>query len=150
MKNLRTLAVITIFLLSLVAAVQGGILLNNVTFREQFRVDTYHANIVRPQHDQLCPGDSLVFDINIELKVPGPVTITDAWCRQADSTCVLKYSASYNGIVLQPQPERPFTMTRTVPDLAPGAWYYVRASVYNHDGYDMFGVPFTVPENCSP
>lgn len=133
--------------LIVIAATSIWAVASSVTLRKQFRPDTYKESIVLPDKAEYCPGDKLSYTYEISaINVLGPTIIWDAWCRPSGlcDTRLTTLRYSVRSVPVQ----KAVDASTLVPELPPGEWRLVHATTFHGDGYDMFSVPFVVPETC--
>lgn len=78
---------------------------------------SYHIQYTQPVNSFLCPGDTLRYEVQIEVsKVPAALTIVESWCEvRTGGVCNQETTRAYQLGVLRPR--QVYTLAnRTVPD----------------------------------
>ena len=113
----------------------------------------YETNIIEPEEAVLCPGERMWFNVTIERKRPGAVTLLENWCR-VGGFCSIPSTIEQTSII--PYVEEPQTVRthRSVPELhsmEPGdQWVFSRLNypVGHEDDFEMYQVYITLADDC--
>lgn len=118
---------------------------------------TYHIEYAQPVNPYLCPGDTLRYEVQVEVvEVPAVLTVVESWC-EADigGVCNQATTREYRLGVLRPRQVYALA-NRIMPDtpfFRPGQeyelWHTTTTTTNNGTVVSGYVVgPVIVPENC--
>jgi hypothetical protein len=118
-KRKRMMTVLLVFCLLLILVI--GAQMWSTLYRQ--RAIEYNQRIITPIPFEVCPGDTILYPVDITVERANSVSrVTEGWCR-ADGICprtLQSPAVSYNFIETY---QVSTTANRVIPDaLTPGAW----------------------------
>lgn len=100
----------------------------------------YGSQVIAPVDDVLCPGEQLTFEQRFEVdaaEVPSVLTIHEAWFSEQRGVVLISTVTVYNVPLVRPY-DLTATVSRTVPDLAPGVYWFDHTATNGHTtGYTV-------------
>ena len=114
---------------------------------------SYSVERIRPMFDQLCPGDTMRYEVSLSVtQVPVVLEITETWCRTGEAgICARALTTTYTVPVLEPRAVYSIA-NRTVPEsdfFRPGDQVEMLHATTDGDNVTGYIVgPVTIRDNC--
>lgn len=112
--------------LVIAALVAGIVLLLYSLAGNQPRVVQYGSAVIAPEQPSYCPGDAMRYEQHFTVypsELPAILDVSEAWHNAATGLTLRATATDYRIPLVRPS-DLTATVTRTVPDLPPGVYWF--------------------------
>jgi len=103
-----------------------GLLLYAIITSGPAQVVEYGSTVIAPDQGEYCPGEAMTYPVTVivhEHELPVILYVTEAWYRETDGITLQSTARVYQLPLLRPVNVQA-TARRTVPELAPGIYWF--------------------------